>query len=90
MEKVTFNGELVLTIESHNDWIRKCPRHLPEKRFYNEHFMWIDANGNCLAMGGDFMAAEEMQSYPVKVYRMQYVRDVYKQQNEKECQQQYK
>lgn len=76
MEKVTFNGELILTIESKNDWINKCPHRLPAQKFYNEQFVWIDASGNCLAMGADFMAAEEKQSYPVKVYRMQYVRNV--------------
>ena len=87
MEKVTFNGELVLTLESKSDWVYMVPAKLPKKRFFNEHFLWIDANGNSLSCGGDFMAAEEMQLYPVKVYRMQYVRDAYKQQNEKECQQ---
>ncbi len=79
MEKVTFNGELVLTLESKSDWISRVPHCLLEKRFYNEAFMWIDANGNCLAMGADFIAAEKMKSYPVKVYRMAYVRDEYEQ-----------
>lgn len=76
MEKITFNGELILTLESKNDCINMDPHCLPAQKFYNEQFMWIDANGNCLARGVDFTAAEEMQSYPVKVYRMQYVKDV--------------
>lgn len=82
MEKVTFNGELVLTLESKSEWISRVPHRLPEKRFYNEIFMWIDANGNCLAMGADFMAAEKMKSYPVKVYRLAYTRYEYEQENE--------
>jgi len=67
--KPTFNGELILTLESKNDWIRKVPNHLPEKNYHNEQFIWIDANGNTLVMGEDFAAAEKLQTYPVKVYR---------------------
>lgn len=69
IEKPSFKGELVLTLESKNEWVRKVPRHLPEKNYYNEQFIWIDANGNTLVMGEDFAAAERMESYPVKVYR---------------------
>lgn len=69
IEKPSFNGELILTLESKNEWVRKVPNHLPEKNYYNEHFIWIDANGNTLAMGADFAAAERIKSYPVKVYR---------------------
>lgn len=64
-----FKGELILTLESKNDWIKRVPNHLPEKKYYNEQFIWIDANGNTLIMGEDFEAAERMASYPVKVYR---------------------
>lgn len=67
--KPCFNAELILTLESKNEWVRKVPRHLPEKNYYNEQFIWIDANGNTLVMGEDFAAAERMDSYPVRVYR---------------------
>jgi len=69
LEKPSFNGELILTLESKNEWVRKVPRHLPEKNYLNEHFIWIDANGNTLVMGEDFAAAEKINSFPVKVYR---------------------
>jgi hypothetical protein len=77
IEKPSFNGELILTLESKSDWIRKVPNHLPEKNYYNEHFIWIDANGNTLSMGIDFALAEEMNSYPVKVYRHIRVKQAY-------------
>lgn len=67
--KPSFNSELILTLQSKNEWICKVPHHLPEKKYYNEHFIWIDANGNTLVMGEDFEAAKRMESYPVKVYR---------------------
>ena len=69
LQKPSFNAELILTLESKNDWIKRVPNHLPEKKYYNEQFIWIDANGNTLVMGEDFEAAERMASYPVKVYR---------------------
>lgn len=75
IEKPSFNGELVLTLESKNEWVRKVPHHLPEKNYPNEHFIWIDANGNTLVMGEDFAAAERIKSFPVKVYRHIRVKD---------------
>lgn len=75
LEKVSFNGTLLLTLESKNDWISKVPCHLPEKNYHNEQFIWIDANGNTLVMGEDFSAAEKINSYPVKVYRHIRVKD---------------
>jgi hypothetical protein len=80
--KPSFNGELILTLESKDEWIRKVPRRLPEKNYYNEHFIWIDANGNTLVMGEDFAAAEKIGSYPVKVYRHTRVSDVAKENNQ--------
>ncbi len=81
IEKPTFNGELILTLESKNEWIRKVPRRLPEKNYHNEHFICIDANGNTLVMGEDFAAAEKMNSYPVRVYRHIRVSDAEKVKN---------
>lgn len=69
ISKPSFNAELILTLESKNEWVRKVPHHLPEKNYRNEQFIWIDANGNTLVMGEDFAAAERIKSYPVKVYR---------------------
>ena len=67
--KPSFNGELVLTLESKRDWVRKVPAYLPEKT-RAERLIWLDANNNSLTIGEDFSAAEKMKSYPVKVYRV--------------------
>jgi hypothetical protein len=72
MEKITFNGELILTLESKQEWVNKIPNHLPEKR-YAEQRLWLDKNGNCLTIGEDFAAAEKAESYPVRVYSLQRV-----------------
>lgn len=63
------NAELIIILTSKNDWINRIPRCLPEKQYYKEEFLFIDSNGNKMTNGGDFMAAEEMKTYPVKVYR---------------------
>lgn len=80
--KPSINGELIITLNSKNEWVRKIPRHLPEKKYYNEQFLFIDANGNKLAMGEDFTAAERIGSYPVRVYRHTRVSDVAKENNQ--------
>ena len=69
IEKPSFNGELVLTLESKRDWVRKVPNHLPEKT-RAQQLIWLDANNNCLTIGEDFSSAEKMESYPVRVYRV--------------------
>lgn len=76
MEKVTFNGELVLVIKDYDDWVSKVPMCLPTRKSVHEKFIYIDVNGNCLEMGADFAAAEVMQSYPIRVYRKVQVVDV--------------
>ena len=72
MEKITCNGELIITLENKQDWVNRIPEELPEKR-KAEQRIWIDKNGNCLAIGEDFSAAENVESYPVKVYSLQRV-----------------
>jgi hypothetical protein len=72
MKKIKFNGELILTLNSRHDWINKIPHHLPEKR-KAEVRVWLDANDNALAIGEDFADAEEIKSYPVRVYSLQRV-----------------
>lgn len=69
MEQVSFQGELIISLESKNEWVRKIPGYLPPIKHFGESFLFIDKNGNTLAMGEDFSAAERMESYPVKVYR---------------------
>lgn len=70
MEKITIQAELLLILASKQEWIRRIPRHLPEKTTPAEQWIWIDKNGNSLAIGEDFSAAEKLESYPVKVYRL--------------------
>lgn len=69
VEKITFNGELILTLTSKQDWINRVPKFLPPKSAA-ERLVWLDANGNCASIGEDFSAAEQKQSYPIKVYRL--------------------
>jgi hypothetical protein len=69
IEKPSFTGELILTLESKRAWVNRVPQCLPEKT-KAQQLIWIDANNNCLTIGEDFAAAEEMKSYPVRVYRV--------------------
>jgi len=69
VQKITFNGELLLTLTCKRDWINQVPNRLP-KMSQSERLVFLDANGNCASIGLDFQAAEQKQSYPIKVYRM--------------------
>lgn len=86
MEEIKLKVELLFTLNSKKDWINKVPRILPKKNRGNESFLWVDKNGCVLEYGADFMAAEELDSYPCKVYRTitvsQFLND-YKQNNKK-------
>ena len=76
MEKITCIGELIITLHSRDEWKRKIPRRLPEKR-KAEQRLWLDANGNCLTIGEDFIRAEQCASYPIKVYSLQRVAETF-------------
>src|SRR5665647_25675 len=68
MEKVTLNVEFLFALNSQREWINRVPAMLPAKNHPAEEWIWIDTNGNSMAIGEDFAAAEKMESYPVKVY----------------------
>ncbi len=70
MQKVEVNGELLFVLESKQQWINRVPGILPDKTRRGEVWIWVDKNGNVFNAGEDFMAAEEMDSYPCKVYRL--------------------
>lgn len=70
MEKIQVNGEFLFELKSKQEWINKVPRILPEKKHYNETWLWIDCKGNQILNGSDFINAENKQTYPVKVYRL--------------------
>lgn len=69
IEKVTINAEYLFTINSKREWVNRVPYILPEKTRAGEELIWVDKNGNVFELGLDFEAAEEMESYPCKVYR---------------------
>jgi hypothetical protein len=69
IEQIKVNAELILTLTSKADWVRRIPDHLPKKTRGGETFIWIDSKGNTLECGRDFSAAEKLESYPVKIYR---------------------
>lgn len=73
MEKLTINAEPFLVLQSKQDWISKVPGRLPEKQYKAETWICIDSNGDHLAIGEDFTAAETKASYPVCFYRLQRV-----------------
>lgn len=70
METIQVNGELLFTLKSKRDWINRVPKILPEKTRGGEQWLWIDKNGDVFEGGVDFMAAEEVNTYPCKVYRL--------------------
>lgn len=72
MQKIQCKGELILILKSKNDWLKKVPNHLPEKR-RAEQRLFLDKYDNCLTIGEDFMVAEDIDSFPVKVYSLQRV-----------------
>lgn len=69
-DNLSFKGTLIFQLESKADWIAKCPGFIPEKKSRAENWLWIDSNGNNLTIGEDFQAAEDLSTYPVKVYRL--------------------
>jgi thioredoxin-related protein len=78
MEKISINAEPFLVLESKNEWVRKVPDYLPKKQFAAETWICIDKNGDQLAIGEDFTAAETKASYPVTFYRLQRVANTLK------------
>lgn len=73
MEKITVNGEFLFELASKQQWINRVPGILPDKTRAGESWVWVDKNGNVFECGADFMAAERIDSYPCKVYRLRSV-----------------
>ncbi len=69
-DNLSFNGTLLFNLESKQDWINKCPGFIPEKKSRAELWLWLDNKGNTLTMGEDFEAAEELNTFPVRVYKL--------------------
>ncbi|UBM58259.1 hypothetical protein LAG90_15755 [Marinilongibacter aquaticus] len=73
MEEIIVKGELILELQSKQDWINKVPRKLPEKSRGGEQWIWVDVNGNVFERVADFIAAEKAQTYPCKIYKLKSV-----------------
>ena len=75
MERITVNGELLMTLKSKEDWIDRFPNSLKvlPKQGINDVWLWVDANGDHCKIGADFEAARQKASYPVKIYKLQRV-----------------
>jgi hypothetical protein len=70
--EIKINATLVFEIESKRHWINAFPGALPKLPMV-EKLIWIDAKGNSATCGQDFMIAEKMDSYPIKIYLLQRV-----------------
>jgi hypothetical protein len=73
--KIEVEVEEIITLNSRQDWIKKCPYHLPDKIHERDEFIFIDKFGRFLHKGLDFIVAEKQGFYPVKVYRKCYTRN---------------
>lgn len=66
MEAILVNAEFLFQLNSKQEWVNRVPNILPEKTTKAEEWIWIDTNGNYMAIGEDFEAARNMDSYPVR------------------------
>jgi hypothetical protein len=69
-EVIEVRAELLFELASKDEWVRRVPQCLPKKTRAGETWIWIDKNGDVFECGADFMAAEEMNTYPCKVFRL--------------------
>lgn len=82
METIQVKGELLFELASKQQWVNRVPHILPDKIRAGETWIWVDKNGNVFECGADFMAAEEHETYPCKVYRLSNVAGWLKQNGE--------
>ena len=76
MKKIEVNAELLFELANKRQWINRVPNILPDKIRAGETWVWLDKNGNVFECGIDFSAAEDQNTYPCKVYRLQNVAGV--------------
>ncbi len=70
MDTIEIKAEFLLEIKSKRDWINRLPEALPKKKTFSEMFLFVDKNGYVFLTGKDFSVAEQLKSYPCKVYRL--------------------
>ncbi len=66
-EKIEINATLVFEIRNKNHWVNSFPGALP-KLPMSEKFIWVDRQGNTATCGEDFIDAEKLETYPIKIY----------------------
>lgn len=71
VEKVGVNAVFLLELQSKDEWIRRVPKCLPPKQTKGEQWIWVDKNGNVFHIGEDFEIAENENTYPCRIYRLQ-------------------
>ena len=76
MIDITVKGEFLFELSSKSDWVKRVPRILPDKIRGGETWVWVDINGNVFECGADFKKAEETNTYPCKVYRLQNISSI--------------
>lgn len=69
-EVIEVRGELMFELSSKQDWVNRVPRILPDKTRAGETWVWVDKNGDVFECGADFIAAEKLDTYPCKVFRL--------------------
>lgn len=72
MEKITVNAEYLFEFDSKQQWINKAQSWFANTGLMvnSENLVCISKDGDVLTCGLDFTAAEVMDAYPVKVYRL--------------------
>ena len=81
METIQVKGELLFELENKQQWVNRVPEILPKKTRGGESWIWVDKNGNVFECGADFSAAERLNTYPCKVYRLSNVAGIEKYNN---------
>ena len=71
-QPITINATLVYEIPTKNHWINYFPGAVPKIPSV-EKYLFVDKNGNTVAVGEDFMNAEKEATFPIKVYLLQRV-----------------
>ena len=70
MEEIKVNAEFLFELKSKHEWVNKIPDILPGKTRAGESWVWLDKNNNVFERGADFIAAENHDAYPCRVYRL--------------------
>lgn len=73
MLRIKVFAEFLFQLDSEEDWIKKVPKIVPPKIRSGETRIWVDKYGNVFEAGVDFRAAQILDSYPCRVYRLRNV-----------------